>query len=1706
MTLTKTNKTFPESAHLWRSGLVATFILTSLWTTSPLRAEVVDITPNVADDIGNWTTTTVDKLDIRLNGFTGYETTGVFAQVIVEEYKSAKVTHAQHIVRLPDAIGADGQMHAYFAITHSGDQDGLGADGYWMVAEIDAEDYDEVNDRITQDINPNDGNSTEGRYVYEEHFTEDGIFSPNCTPTPCVKDGIWYSDAGDWNHPAAMARVGDVLLMVGQNWLTATIDWGQSPDAILFYDVSDPKSPRYIGKLDACDLNLVEFCGIGRDEIDNLGLAYFENGTYHLSVGRNTFTNFYCSEGLDCFKPPDTGKWMDKWKQGASTEAAGGQQGTIIHSREIYSEAPIPGEPCYKTDGTLLQEGEFDAFCAPPGKQRAVFSHAEHSSGSRYVEGSCWPYYGGCAIQNFITPFPPFVPPYLAAGSITDLHDFRRDAGIPFFDERHYVYTNPTNAADVGTVLSPGPDSLEWTGGTRARNKVYFSQLTGECQGNSGSYVDTNGEVIIYCVAESNFLYDCGNDECNPIYQNRANSAPSYGVIRITDINDNTIIYRGRGMADMDVLSDPPWGPGRLPDGSMKPGGIDWKLALSTPGTKVHVLSGEWRYYSEENHGGPDSYKLRPNFINNSYVIDLASTPRMRSLRALPEHGITLFEGSQLSGTGDSTGRMVSAIRSVPTLVRYCGADNDTCLALASQDCGSGNFLGTFFEPCSFPRTFADKASTVAVKNSAWTVYSNDFFAEPGVTFNGTSASQWSGANGVFSAGASLKRLSSTSCARPLQPVGPFEVSFPYGDSRPLLSWPNVPNANTYEIIVERGDGAIMFNDIRNDCESCLVEPTKKYMPRTNALEVGVEYRWRVRAVNKQNACYEVGPYSEFQLVTIAGPAVQLTITQTTADPSGLGSGSIEFEAGSDAPESDAGNNYFTPGSVVILRATADEGSEFVGWAGDAASCGTAATCQLTIDTGLDVQAVFRPKPRLLLLDPLGLGTVSASPQGVDCANGYVCYAYATGDGPITLTATPGPRSAFVGWSGPAECSTGLTMDTSKTCTANFTRTDYLLEVSSGGGGSVSGSDTSGAISCDSLGQACNEIYTAGIEQTVNLTATPDTVNNFTFVRWYGDADCWSPANGNGLNSSINVTVGSADVGCRAMFVEQGTEYALTVQKLGLGAGASTVTGTILPNTDLAEIDCPLPACTQQVPVGATVRLTATPVRGARFDRWTGSSQCELPQIPDPSGGEGQLMPDPNPVIDVTMTSSLSCTAQFSARILLIDGSGRGTNGLVKEYESALRVAGHGDYDIWSIIPDVRDEPTAADLASYSRVVWFTGDASVKAFSPLAGPSPDAEADLATFLDAGACFMLSSSQYNDDRGGPTPFAQNYLGVSAVSPHPFTSESVTGAGILPGFSALGTYPINSSTNQENLDLSLSDALVANNAAGTDALLSYGDGTTAAVGRDNGVYRSAYLGFPFMALPAGDTRNTAIGTFMDFCLQIDRDDAFEANDDGEAGNIRSNIDDQKASRLQGDVTLTELKILPGNDDWFRWNADFQGDTRFEILFSHESGDLNFDFYEGNRRDPSDFIQSTDDNEFIDFFTYPGQFFYLRVYGVDGASNRYTLRISSGWVDTDDDGVSNTIDIDDDGDGMSDDFEIQFGLDPLLSSDAYDDADGDGFSNLDEALGGSNPRDSASVPTPPPVVPANFTFPAGLCDPLATRGCLPVVLPWLDLLLGD
>jgi len=60
-----------------------------------------------------------------------------------------------------------------------------------------------------------------------------------------------------------------------------------------------------------------------------------------------------------------------------------------------------------------------------------------------------------------------------------------------------------------------------------------------------------------------------------------------------------------------------------------------------------------------------------------------------------------------------------------------------------------------------------------------------------------------------------------------------------------------------------------------------------------------------------------------------------------------------------------------------------------------------------------------------------------------------------------------------------------------------------------------------------------------------------------------------------------------------------------------------------------------------------------------------------------------------------------------------------------------------------------------------------------------------------------------------------------------------------------------------------------------------------------------------------------------------------------------------------------------------------------------------------------------------------------------------------------DTDGDLLADYIDTDDDDDGMSDDWEILHGLDPLDPSDASLDPDGDGLSNLTEHQIGSDPN---------------------------------------------
>ncbi len=83
---------------------------------------------------------------------------------------------------------------------------------------------------------------------------------------------------------------------------------------------------------------------------------------------------------------------------------------------------------------------------------------------------------------------------------------------------------------------------------------------------------------------------------------------------------------------------------------------------------------------------------------------------------------------------------------------------------------------------------------------------------------------------------------------------------------------------------------------------------------------------------------------------------------------------------------------------------------------------------------------------------------------------------------------------------------------------------------------------------------------------------------------------------------------------------------------------------------------------------------------------------------------------------------------------------------------------------------------------------------------------------------------------------------------------------------------------------------------------------------------------------------------------------------------------------------------------------------------------------------------------------------------------------------WRDTDGDGTGDNADLDDDGDGMSDSWEEQYALDPLVDDSAQD-PDHDGYTNLQEFQMGSDPKDGND---PGPRVHK--------------------AMPWLQLLLGD
>lgn len=229
---------------------------------------------------------------------------------------------------------------------------------------------------------------------------------------------------------------------------------------------------------------------------------------------------------------------------------------------------------------------------------------------------------------------------------------------------------------------------------------------------------------------------------------------------------------------------------------------------------------------------------------------------------------------------------------------------------------------------------------------------------------------------------------------------------------------------------------------------------------------------------------------------------------------------------------------------------------------------------------------------------------------------------------------------------------------------------------------------------------------------------------------------------------------------------------------------------------------------------------------------------------------------------DGAWPASWSFTTRSVPPLLLVDDDDNQPD-VRPAYESALAALGRA-WDIWDT--DNSDiEPTAADLALYSAVVWFSGDE----YGGAAGAGAEGETAIAAWLDAGsACILISGQDILWDRG-VTPLLEGYFGIATVDDDT-RHATVSGTGSV--FGGLGPYTL------DYPFYNYSDTLTPGDGAEASFV---GDQGVAAVTRAGDGYRTAFLAFPLEAIAGELDRREVLGRFLAVCDLLFAD-GFESGD--------------------------------------------------------------------------------------------------------------------------------------------------------------------------------------------------------------------------------
>jgi hypothetical protein len=261
----------------------------------------------------------------------------------------------------------------------------------------------------------------------------------------------------------------------------------------------------------------------------------------------------------------------------------------------------------------------------------------------------------------------------------------------------------------------------------------------------------------------------------------------------------------------------------------------------------------------------------------------------------------------------------------------------------------------------------------------------------------------------------------------------------------------------------------------------------------------------------------------------------------------------------------------FDFGIEVTLTPNPEAGSEFKGWSG---ACSGTGACKVTMSAAKSVGAEFTLEQHQLSVTQTGSGsgTVTSSPAGINC--GATCAAAFNHGAEVTLTASFGPSTEAVAWSGctsepsPSECK--VTMSAAKSVTAEFALEQHQLTVDTIGGGA-------GVVTSSPAGIECGVTCQAGFEQgtEVTLGAAPDSGSEFK--GWNG---CDSV-----VGEQCEVAL-DADKAVTAKFDLIPGHSLLKLRKLG--GGVATVTSSP------TGIDCGATCETTGIEEGETVTLAVS--------------------------------------------------------------------------------------------------------------------------------------------------------------------------------------------------------------------------------------------------------------------------------------------------------------------------------------------------------------------------------------------------------------------------------------------------------------------------------------------------------------------------------